>query len=373
MIMAESPVILTSSSYSTAQIILTKLESFKIECFLKNVNLIQPTIGEGVQIFVKNSDLEQAFELLQEFFAEIKFPTHSFDIKNDLPHLFVVPVDFSQVSENACYFAIDLAILYNARVKLIHAYHIPDIRPISFDDADFYQAAIVNQLIDMRQEAELKFNLLTANIKSYMETKKTAVPVASYLINGSPEEITLYSAENENAGLIILGISKSDMRSFEPMGKIATHISDKAEIPVLVIPEESKFTGIQQIKNVLYLTDFDESDFAAIQTLFTTIRLLRTKVFCLHISNEIIDQWDKIKINGLVDYFHKIDPSSDIECDLIVSKDILKALDEFIVTKNIHLIAITTHKQNLISKILIPSVSHKILFHTKIPILIFHG
>jgi len=371
--MAENPVLLTTSSFSTAQIISTKLESYKIECFLKNINLIQPSIGSGVQIFVKESDLEQAFNLLQQIFTELKYPTQSYVEDKDFPDLFILPIDFSPASENACYFAIDLAVLFKARVKLIHAYNIPDIRPISYDDADFYQTTIATQLIEMREEAESKFNVLTTKLKVYFEKNNVSIPIASYLINGSPDEITLYSAENENAGLIIMGISKSDLRSFEPMGKIATRISEKAEIPVLVIPEESGFSGINQIKNVLYLTDFDESDFAAIRKLFNTIKLLETKVFCLHISKETIDQWDKIKINGLSEYFHKIDPKSDIECDLMVSNDIIKALDDFILKKDIHLIAVTNHKRNLISKILNPSVSHKILFHTKIPILIFHG
>jgi nucleotide-binding universal stress UspA family protein len=373
MIMAENPVILTTSSFSTAQIISTKLEFHNIECFLKNVNLIQPSIGAGVQIFVKESDLENAFQLVQQMHSELNYPAQSSENNADFPHLFVVPVDFSPASENACFFAIDLAVLYKAGIKLVHAYHIPDIRPIAYDDADFYQSNLAFQLNEMREEAELKFTRLTAKLKTYIESQKALVPISSYLINGIPDEITLYAAENEDAGLIIMGIAKSDLRSFEPMGKIATRITEKAEIPVLVIPEESKFSGINQIKNVLYLTDFDESDFAAIRSLLTAIKLLKTKVFCLHISKESIDQWDKIKLHGLAEYFHKIDPETAIESDIIIANDILAALDDFISEKNIQLIAVTTHKRNIISKILNPSVSHKILFHTKIPVLIFHG
>ncbi len=371
--MADILVILTTTSFSTAQIISSKLESSKIECFLKNVNLIQPSIGSGVQILVNESDLELAFSLLQNMFSEFTLPSHSYHEDKDFSRLFIVPIDFSLASENACYFAIDLAWTYKARVKFIHAYNIPDMRPISFDDADFYQTTITSQLFEMRQEAELKFAQLTAKLKAYIEKQKMSVPISTYLINGLPDEITLYSVENENASLIIMGVSKTEQRAFEPMGKIADRISERSEIPVLVVPEETYFSNINYIKNVLYLTDFDESDFGAVRKLLSVLKLLKTKVFCLHISTEARDPWDKIKIVGLSEYFRKIDPNVVIECDLMVSEDIIKALNEFIIEKNINLISVTTHKRNLISKILFPSMSHKILFHTTIPILFFRG
>jgi len=44
--------ILLTTNYSRAQLIKKRLELENIECYLKNVNLIQPDISTGVKIFI---------------------------------------------------------------------------------------------------------------------------------------------------------------------------------------------------------------------------------------------------------------------------------------------------------------------------------
>ena len=264
--MAENLTMLTSTAYSKAQIIATRLESLGIGCYLRNINLIQPAIGTGVKIFVNDSDLEKAFVLLKEFNLEFNSSADVAIEETAFASLFVIPIDFSNASLNACYYALELAARFKARVKLIHTFGIPDIQPISFDNTDFFQGALASQLTNFREEAENKLSDFIQKLNLYIKSKSlTEIPISTHIINGIPDEITLYTAESENAGLIILGIAGKDVRTFEPMGKIASKIVDRASIPVLIIPEDTIFKGIDKINNILYTTAFDESDFLAIQ------------------------------------------------------------------------------------------------------------
>ena len=96
-------------------------------------------------------------------------------------------------------------------------------------------------------------------------------------------------------------------------------------------------------------------------------------LFCLHIDNKETTPWDSVKMDGLHEYFYKVYGKANVECSLIVSKDILKALDDFISHKSINLIAIIAHKRKLISKLINPDITLKILYHTRIPLLVLPG
>jgi Universal stress protein UspA and related nucleotide-binding proteins len=372
--MSQKLTILTTTTFTKAQIIITRLESAGIECYLRDVNLIQPSIGSGVKVLVNEDELDKAVHLLKELHLEFEAPSESKDEEVAFPDLFLVPVDFSPASLNACFYAIELAARLKARIKLVHTYGIPDIRPLSFDDTDFYSSVVVANLTEIREEAEKNIGELLSKLQNYAQNKAlTDVPISSALINGIPEDIILYMADTENAGMIILGISPKDFRPFEPMGKVASRIISKAKPPVLVIPEDIEFKGMESLNNILYSTAFDESDFSAIHKLISLIKPFNMNIYCLHIGTGEEGPWDNIKMEGLHEYFNKVYTKANVECDMIISPDIIKALDQFIIDKKINILSVTTHKRNLISKLITPSLTQKILYHTRIPLLIFHA
>ena len=290
------------------------------------------------------------------------------------PDLYLIPINFGDASLNACYYALEMASKLKARIKLIHAYGLPDVRPMSFDDTEFYAGTLATHITEIREEAEKNMAIFLEKIKAYSKAKSLPeIPVTTNLINGMPDEITMYTAESEGAMLIVMGVSGKEVRTFEPMGKIASRIVEKSNSPVLIVPEDMDFKGIEKIKNVLYTTAFDETDFSAIGRLISIIQGLNMDIYCVHIGTENNDPWDKIKMEGLKEYFNKVYGKTNVECDLLFSKDIIKALDEFITAKDIDLITLTTRKRNLISKLINPSLALKILYHTRIPLLVFHG
>jgi nucleotide-binding universal stress UspA family protein/predicted DNA-binding antitoxin AbrB/MazE fold protein len=365
--------VLISASYQKAKIISSQIEALGIECFFKGLDAANFQKGAEVKIYVKENDLANAKEILKGFLKEI--PEVKVSEKKEIyDNLILVPVDFTQASLNAIYFALELADKFDASIKMIHTYGLPEIRPISFDDTDFYSGTLTAYIAEMRQEAEKKFEELLKQIHEYIVTHKLAdIPISTAIINGLPDEITTYTADTEKAGLILMGISHKDVRTFEPIGKIASRIVEKAKSPVLIIPEDSSFKGIDQIKNVLYPTAFDETDFISIQRLLRVIEKLNSNIHILHISNNEGNPWDTIKMDGLREYFFKAYNLSNVSCELIVSKEILHALDEFIKKKDIDLIAMVTHKRNLIWKMINPSLTLKILYHTQVPLLVFHS
>jgi nucleotide-binding universal stress UspA family protein len=363
--------ILASISFSKAQIISSRLESLGIECFFKDVNAVIQQSGQ-IEIFVKEDDIKKANEILHEIALEMPDLTTEDDIA--ITDVILVPVDFSMASLNAAYFALELAAKVKSRIKFLHTYGFPEMRPVSFDDTDFYSGTLSAYITEMRQEAETKFEDLLRQIQRYIvERNLGEIPISTAIINGLPDEIILYTANTEKVGLILMGISGKEVRTFEPIGKMASHVVERAKCPVFIIPEDFVLNGIDQLKDVLYTTAFDESDFIAVKRLFKIVQQLNSNIHLLHISNAEGNTWDTIKMDGLRDYFLKVYNRSNVSSEVIVSKDILKALDEYIDKNSISLISVVTHKRNLMWKLMNPSITLKILYHTKIPLLVFHA
>ncbi|HEX2933824.1 MAG TPA: universal stress protein [Bacteroidales bacterium] len=362
---------LGSISFNKAQIISTRFETVGIELFFKDINVLAAAPGTEIKLFVKEKDAAKATALLKELSVEM--PETIGQEGTAFSDEILVPVDFSQASMNASFFALELAAKSKNRIKFIHAYGYPEMRPVSFDDTDFLSGTLTAYIAEMRQEAENKLAELLKLVQDYISRNNLGpIPVSSAIINGLPDEITLYTAESENAGLILMGISRKDVRIFEPIGKMASRIVEKAKCPVLIIPEDYMFKGIDQLKNVLYTTAFDETDFVAVKRLFKIVQQLNSNIHVLHISNTDGNPWDNIKMEGLRDYFSKVYNSSNVYCEVIISKDILQALDDYIALKGINLITMVTHKRNLIGKLMNPNITLKILYHTQIPLMVFH-
>ena len=68
--MEEKIITIASYPYSRAQLLKGRLEAEGIECFLSNINLVQPDISTGVKVKINDTDADLAFKIIDE----IQFP-----------------------------------------------------------------------------------------------------------------------------------------------------------------------------------------------------------------------------------------------------------------------------------------------------------
>ncbi len=371
--MSEKLTLLSSSTPVKAQAIVKYIESSGIQCYLQNPNADDSNNEYNTNIFVKEIDFAQSFKLLNNFHPDTLSSESQNPDQQSFPGLIIVPVDFTLASDNACYYAVELAAKFHARVKLIHTYGIPDLGPYIIEEGEFYQSTLNTQFSEIREQTEKKLTELELKLKNYISSKSLIdVPVNKLLIYGLLDEITLYSSEVDQASLIVLGMLSENSITFGSASKIASRIIEKSTVPVLIIPEENKFVGLEKINNILYLTTFDESDFSAIQKLISMVKNISLKIYCLHIESGNINPWDQIKMNGLKEYFKSSYHLNDVICDIVSSDNTLQTLDEFIKNNKIEIITVINHKRSTLAKLINPGITKKILFHTRIPLFVFH-
>lgn len=366
--MEEKLIVIATENYASAQILQTYLESNGIECFLVNVNLVQPNISEGVKVQIKESDAVKAIKLLSE--KQFKDQGQGFSA----PRKILVPVDFSIPSQNAARYALLLASRYGSEIKLLHVFNSPMVDMIPFTDAASIQ-------IDVDISYSLIHNAAKENIlKFYNELKEFAdtiglghIKIGYSLSEGYAAYGIIEMSKRYNPGIIIMGTKGEGFKSTELVGSVATEVSDETHLPLLVIPEAAVLKGVDEVKNVLYATTFDESDFLSIRKLLSIVSSFNVKVHCLHVSIDPDNALIKAKMSNLKEYFQVVYPKVEVECTIIKGKAVAEEFKKFIKEKDINLVALTHLKRSLINKLFNPSICKKILYESDIPVLLFPG
>lgn len=361
-------------NYARAEILRSRLESEGVECYLKNVNLIHSSISGGVKVRVASRDLEKALRIVEKMSEQ--FRDEYMDELNDSSRgvqRILVPIDFSDYSVNACRYAIGLAERLNAEIKLMHVYYNPVVNSMPLTDTYYYQVNMDEVIREIEVRAKSNMEEFYKDLKDKIEKDKIeGVKIDYALVRGIASEEIILESESYNPDVIIIGTRGQGEKENDLIGSVTAKIIEDTKVPVLVIPEDSLYQGIATI-NILYATNFDDSDYRAIQKLMNIISPFDIRLFCVHIGTIDSNVWDKVKMDSLKEKLKTQYADYEIECSIIEEDDFLKGIQELIRIKNIDIISLVTHKRSLLSKLLNPSLARKVLFHTNIPFLVFHS
>jgi len=136
----------------------------------------------------------------------------------------LVPVDFTETSDRALAYAIDLARKFEASITIVHAYQIP---VYAFPEGAYITGADVAAQISTAAQSRLD---------ALVETQKVSgVPLEAVLRDGVAwEEINAVATEHQ-ADLIIIGTHgrRGLMRAL--LGSVAENVIRTTTLPVLII------------------------------------------------------------------------------------------------------------------------------------------
>jgi len=360
--------------YSRAHLIKGQLEAEGIECFLSNINLVQPDIATGVNVKINKSDADRAYTIIENMkdnfgVDKLKAVKKLRDIRRIL-----VPVDFSEFSLVAIDYAIGLAQILKAEVKLFYSYYNPVIDSDPNLDGQAYTLQMDSVISNLATEAKLQMKNLKSEVQKRIQLQNLSNVKLSYTLDtGSPDEVILHQINKYKPGIVIMGTKGRGESSYSILGSVTQKIIKNAEIPVLTIPEKSKFKGIDFENKVMFATNFDSSDFKSLRKLMTLVRPFNMNINFVHFSSEESLTLDQAKMDRLRKHFLKEYQDYKISCDTVVNENIVEGMQEYIAENKIDLIALTTHKRGMIEKLFNLSLAKKMLFHSNIPLLVFHS
>jgi nucleotide-binding universal stress UspA family protein len=358
-------------SWSRALLLQIILQDNGIDCFLVPKDTVLPR--GYVDLRVNEKDLEKTLKIIKtaskEAGSEKELAIHKIQVIRRI----LVPVDFSDISFDACRFAVSLAAKFKAEVKLVHVFYNPAIDVSPYADHYSYQIKLVDSLREIEKSARENMLKLEHKLKMWCIKENLAhIHVTAKLINGfSTDELLEYSKTYKPA-VIIMGTRGLTRDNYKAFGRVTNKVIEDSTVPVLALPSGT-VKSIEEIKSILYATDLDPSDYSALNRLIQMLTPFKIKIHCVHICVVEKKPWDTVKLDELKAHLKNEYKGIDITFNNIISENVINGLETYIRDNSIDALAVTTHKRNLLEKIFTPSISREIYSETGKPLLVFHS
>lgn len=370
--MEDKLVTLAILTYAKAQILKTILEDEGIETYIHNVNQIQPVISSGVRVRIKESDLPHALKIIESsaWLSEDVVGGKASQVKSTSNKV-LIPVDFSGYSMKACEFGFNYAQNTGAEVVLLHVYFTPIYSTsLPYGDIFNYQLSDDENVKTILQKVHAELNGLLDKVKEKIASGQFPnVKYMCVLREGIPEEEILRYVKDCRPRIVIMGTRGKNQKDLDLIGSVTAEVIERSRVPVLAIPENTPFRQFSEVKHIAFITNFDQRDLIAFDSLIGSFKSFQFSISLIHLSG-IKDTWNEIKLGGIKEYFHKQYPQLDIHYDVVQDDDLLNNLEQYIEKANIDIIALTSYRRNIFYRLFNPSIARKMIFHSDTPMLV---
>jgi len=268
----------------------------------------------------------------------------------------LVPTDLSDVSKIAVQYALKIVNKLGGTLTVLHVVII--IQPT--------RATMRLQLKSLEKDLmETSREDMEAFVKSISKQLKTEVSIQVKVAKGTSfNDAVIREAKKLRTGLIVMGTKgASGLRKYV-LGSNTASVIEVSHVPVLAVPELGEF---KSFKNVVYATDLKNVQ-KELKTLIPYLEKFNSTVHLLHVTSSLkeVSALEK-KIDGIV----KKAGVTNVICKVIVNKNIDEAIDYYVAESNADLLTMFTHDVSFYEKLFNRSMTRKMAFHSKIPLLAF--
>jgi nucleotide-binding universal stress UspA family protein len=268
----------------------------------------------------------------------------------------LVPTDFSTLSKVAIKYAIRFANKIDANITLLH---------------------VVTQVDTPRAGLRLRFQSLEKELlkaaqedfqgmlDEFSSLSKTPHAIKTKIARGSSfNETVKKEAKKLRSGLIVMGTRGASGLKKYIIGSNTASVIDVSHIPVLVIPEFAEF---RNFRTVVYATDLKHIE-KELKTLIPYIQQFNSVVHLIHVTSSLknVSILEK-KIDAIV----KKAGVTDVIVRVMVNKNVDEAIDHYVSTMKADLLTTFTHNHSFYDRLFDRSITRKIAFQSKIPLLAF--
>ena len=366
--MDDKLITLASLPYSKAEILRSLLESEGIDCFLENVDFLQDAMDTGVRIRISEKDARKAFPIL-----EIMLGKENSD-HSKRENYVLIPIDFSSYSLKAARIGFDIAEKLKSKMVLYHSSPRPEFLTIPYSDVIVYDSALFLNYEMTEKLTNQKFEEFLNKLIAQIDPERWKKARPEYIVKiGEADDDILSYIQVHPPKMVVMGIRGEDAQMEDLMGTTTAGVIFNTKVPVLAIPEKSPDNWLQNFRTIVYATNFEASDFIAIDKLLNLMKPFDTHLVCLHVNQGNNGQLDEAMLEGMREALCEKYPYAGFDCRLVHSKNLPEAIDQFIQDNQIDVLALTTHRRNLLTRLFNPSIARKLVLHSKTPIFIFHA
>lgn len=271
------------------------------------------------------------------------------------------PTDFSQAAKAAFVYALRFADSFDAELILLHVYDLPivDTPPMPEMTKEIFDIVEMNQFESFREELP--------ELHKIAEKKGLGhVRIKNMLLYGDLVYNINKVTKDEDVDFIVMGTKGASGLRETFIGSTTASVISNSDVPVLAIPEEAEFH--HRIKNIAFTTQYREKDNDALKSALEIADKFKATIQCLYIKNpddptdidERIAEWRMYYRDKNIDFFN------------IAGDHIEQTILDFIESQHVDMLVMRKHKRGFFEGLFHRSLTKKMAYHTKVPLLVFH-
>lgn len=260
----------------------------------------------------------------------------------------LVPIDFSPHSLLAAKAAAIIAAHRGCRVKLLHA---------------------LEQNED-KNEATSRIKAFVADIADEQPATIDANDIAVEVTEGIPEEVILQIAKDQEPELMVMGTRRVALKEQDMVGSVAAEVIDECRVPVLTVPDNTDIGILAKPRAIAYLCMMDADDFAALDVLNSLFAETAIHLTLIHVPPRRMrlaapaDQWQE-----MIEQTRKRYPDWRVTANRITTHTLSDDIARIAGETPFAILSTANRRKNVVSRILNPSIGHKLLFGADCPVL----
>lgn len=269
------------------------------------------------------------------------------------------PIDFSEVSLNALEFAVAIGEKEQSDLTILNIFTRSDYNKILKSE-------------NVEEEYERLLEIASAKLEAIKEeilkisTAKGLASCETWLKAGKIVDVVSELAEENQFDLIVMGTTGHSSYERKYLGGKALSIIHHTHCPVLCVPENHTFHGIN---NIVYATDYQEEDKLALQLLVDFARVLDAKLEVLHVSHHN-DAIDKAMFADFKEELEHFIHDGEVEFERVVFNHVAEGLDEYMKKSEADVLVLLNKKLNFLESLFHRSLTDHLNKFSDYPLMI---
>ncbi len=265
------------------------------------------------------------------------------------------PTDFSENSLKAFPYALDIALLLNAELTIFHAYSLPYSKSnLLVSMIDRMKSDSENDLKKLKQDSlsKDKYKHLKLNIEARSGGLVSLIPIV---------------VNDFNIDMVVMGTKGASGIKEMFIGSNTLEVIHMTHCPVLAVPEEAKNTKVDKIAMATDLNKVNDKN--QLKALFEMARICRASIEFVHIVRPG-DHPDNDERAKQILELEKLAGDIKTTIHLATNNDIIDGLNEYVEEFSPDMLAILSRKHSLFERLFQKSITNKLSFRSKIPLLV---
>ncbi|WP_299521400.1 universal stress protein [Winogradskyella sp.] len=270
----------------------------------------------------------------------------------------LLPTDFSQNSENAIKYALEFYKDEDCRFHFLHCYP-----PVIFSYEYQIEKGLVGKNIHEVIQAETRerlYDFAFSMMGNYGNNQEFEIEVIKGFL---PDQIAHVTSQN-NIDLIVMGTKGETGSDRVVFGTNTIQVINKRCCPVVAVPGDYKFNGIQ---NILFPSDLNLSfSYNHLKTIVKVLELHQSKINILHISLKGLTSTQRRHKVLLKEAF------SDFKTNIVIKEDknITDIIYDYQQENESELLAMINNKRMFFENLFFKPTISKIAMHLSTPFLV---